>query len=611
MTFTPLNLDDKNSGLWLNCKEGSFKENSFTLSNSVLSSCEKDSPVWKFAFSEGKYNAEKEWLHLYHPRVYAGDVPVFYLPYFGFPTSDERQSGLLIPKIGLSEDEGFYYEQPIYFVLGKSYDLELTPQIRTSRGYGLYSTFRFVDSKYSKGSFTAGYFKEFDDYIDTFDLYYKQHYGYDLNYENSSLLASENSSLTDGLYLDIHSLSDVDYINLKESSIVDSNVTPYIESTVNYGLSSSFNFFGLYLKSYEDLTQVGDSDSLNTMPSVQYHYFTDRAFKLPIYYNVDYRYNNFESESGLSVEQHQVEIPVSIHFSNIFDLFHFNVSRDIYVSKFNYKSSFQTNNSYIDKVDDSSDKVILYMDVAKPYKEFWHVIQMNFSYENPSDRNIEYIDGYENDGISGYAINTYDEKSYIKLPVEAYENRSLGFQQNLFDMSGREILFHKVDAHKSLDNSIDSWWLTHDTKLCINGDDSISNYFVMSLDTKEIERSVTSFNFSDEKTTFAFNHFYRNSDSVISESLGVNGKYIVNKKYSMFGIMDYDVESEVLRRGEIGFSMKENCWDYTVSYKHTTSSLLNSSGGIDTFTDNILFVRINLASLGGVEQDFEIMREKQ
>lgn len=52
--------------------------------------------------------------------------------------------------VGFSEKEGFYYEQALFIAEQNWWDLELKPQIRTNRGSGLYSTFRFVDSKTSK-----------------------------------------------------------------------------------------------------------------------------------------------------------------------------------------------------------------------------------------------------------------------------------------------------------------------------------------------------------------------------------------------------------------------------------------------------------------------------
>ena len=52
------------------------------------------------------------WFNMYNARLYIYDIPVFYTPYFGYSLDTTRQTGLLMPSVGISSDEGFYYEQP-------------------------------------------------------------------------------------------------------------------------------------------------------------------------------------------------------------------------------------------------------------------------------------------------------------------------------------------------------------------------------------------------------------------------------------------------------------------------------------------------------------------
>lgn len=93
-------------------------------------------------------------------------IPQFFIYLiFGFSADTHRQSGLLIPKIVLKSSEGLYYEQPIYIATQENWDLELDPQIRTNRGFGLYSTLRFLDSPYSTGELNFGAFRENSSYF--------------------------------------------------------------------------------------------------------------------------------------------------------------------------------------------------------------------------------------------------------------------------------------------------------------------------------------------------------------------------------------------------------------------------------------------------------------
>lgn len=59
-------------------------------------------------------------------------VPVMWTPYFAHadPTAD-RASGLLVPRVRLSNRRGFSYEQPYLWVISPSADLVVSPQINT------------------------------------------------------------------------------------------------------------------------------------------------------------------------------------------------------------------------------------------------------------------------------------------------------------------------------------------------------------------------------------------------------------------------------------------------------------------------------------------------
>ena len=95
-------------------------------------------------------------------RFLEKDIPIFYLPYLGFSLNKTRSSGFLRPQFGFSANEGFLFTQPYYQTLGLSADLEIDPTIRTKRGKGIYSTFRFVHSPTSKGEFKIGEFRDLE-----------------------------------------------------------------------------------------------------------------------------------------------------------------------------------------------------------------------------------------------------------------------------------------------------------------------------------------------------------------------------------------------------------------------------------------------------------------
>jgi len=84
-----------------------------------------------------------------HVRVALGGMPVFYAPYFSFPIDDRRQSGILTPSFGMSEELGADVSIPYYLNLAPNYDATITPRIMSRRGLMLAGEFRYLTKNHS------------------------------------------------------------------------------------------------------------------------------------------------------------------------------------------------------------------------------------------------------------------------------------------------------------------------------------------------------------------------------------------------------------------------------------------------------------------------------
>ena len=164
-TFKPFYLLDNASQVWLSGDKGCALNKDIDISSGVVSGCDPKNPLWQIEFSSSDYNSKTKWLNIYNAILYIYDIPVLYTPYFGYSLDTTRRTGFLTPSFGYSNAEGVYFEQPFYIAEQNWWDLEFKPQIRTNRGSGIYSTFRFVDSKYSQGELTSGIFKEKTEYF--------------------------------------------------------------------------------------------------------------------------------------------------------------------------------------------------------------------------------------------------------------------------------------------------------------------------------------------------------------------------------------------------------------------------------------------------------------
>ncbi len=75
------------------------------------------------------------------------DIPIIYLPYLSFPTTDQRKTGLLTPNLGRSSKRGLEISLPYYWNLAPNMDLTTTPTLLAKRGIQLSTELRFLNSR--------------------------------------------------------------------------------------------------------------------------------------------------------------------------------------------------------------------------------------------------------------------------------------------------------------------------------------------------------------------------------------------------------------------------------------------------------------------------------
>ncbi|WP_224247895.1 LPS-assembly protein LptD [Hyalangium gracile] len=152
--------------------------NAFQVDDLAFTPCEcgPGEPSWRVEANNANV-AMGERAILTWPVVYVHSVPVFALPWLYLPLA-ERRSGLLVPRPTTSGLNGFSIDQPVFFTLGRSYDITFTPGYYTGasrenhdlgggitrleprytgiRGPRLLTEFRYVPSEQTRGRATLG-----------------------------------------------------------------------------------------------------------------------------------------------------------------------------------------------------------------------------------------------------------------------------------------------------------------------------------------------------------------------------------------------------------------------------------------------------------------------
>jgi len=140
---------------------------------------------------QGSYTTcdDEEWrlrsdnIHLMHDRglgtsthtwLEVGGVPVFYFPWFMFPITDERMTGMLPPTIGSSDGNGTEVALPIYLNIHPQLDMTITPHSYTRRGLQWQNELRYL-THYGEGE---RFYERLDDKVygdERFQIEFEHH----------------------------------------------------------------------------------------------------------------------------------------------------------------------------------------------------------------------------------------------------------------------------------------------------------------------------------------------------------------------------------------------------------------------------------------------------
>lgn len=132
-------------------------------------------------------------------------VPILGAPYFTFPLSDERKSGLLPPAINLDNISGLELTLPYYLNIAPNLDATLYPTLMSKRGVDLGAELRYLEPQYSGVARGA--------YMPSDQLRNADRWGYTLQHTQrlTDALGRIGGRGSAGLSLNLNRVSDDDY----------------------------------------------------------------------------------------------------------------------------------------------------------------------------------------------------------------------------------------------------------------------------------------------------------------------------------------------------------------------------------------------------------------
>ncbi len=582
-TFAPLFFFDDVSNIWMSCESAKSNPKFYLTKKSIVSSCNVQDPDWKIDFSSGELNRQNNFLSIYNALFYAGNIPVLYLPYFSFSVDKTRRTGLLRPKYGWESSDGLYFMQPIYFAPYINWDLEVDPQIRTNRGFGVNSTFRYIDSPYSNLVAQAGMFSESNDYVKKNSLVNSNHYGFELKYDRSQLF-SKNFSQDDedGLYLDFTYLNDIDYLNTKEDNPPVYN--KLVTSTLNYYFQKDLDYYGIYAKYYIDTAKESNSDTLQELPTLHYHRFSNSILLDNLLYSIDLKAKNYERKKGLNAIQYELNAPFTYYFSLLNDYLHFSISENIYMTYADY-SNENISSSY-GQYYRNYHKFSMYSELSKAYDNFYHTIYLDLDYVVPSK---EQRTGFFADFIP---IDT-EEKS-LTLNLAEYFYNSMGDKKISHTLKQQYYFSNYKYKYGDLENNI---------KIYFSNKIDFSNIIFYSYEFSKFSKIQNSLNYANDFFNATIVHTYENTPVSDTSFITLSLSTDYYRNYNIFTSVDYDLKNDFFKSWKIGFKKKKKCWDYSIVYSENTTPQLTSSTQ-NSIKKKGIYIMFNLYPLGSIDYTF-------
>ena len=605
----PVFLMDNSSNIWSNSKEANKDKDLITLENSILSSCDCIDPIWSIRSSSSDYDTEAMWMNTYNPRLYIKNVPVFYLPYFGFPTDTTRRTGLLLPTMGYSSSEGFLYSQPIFIAPADNYDIELIPQIRTQRGYGSYANFRYADSPDSMLNLKTGYFKEFNNYRREEKLENSEHYGLDIDYERKNIFSTKKEH-QDGVFTSVRYLNDIEYIILKED---DGNLgtDKKVESKVNYFYNTPEYYGGVYGKYYIDASKKSNANTLQELPQVQFHSYNKELFLENLIYSIDTKAQNFTRKEGLNAKIYDITVPISYTKNILDDYMYLGVENRTILTQYDYSNSLYNNLRYEDgTLIQNRTSFIVGTDLIKPYSDYIHTLNLNASYDIPEnlrkDGDLYNITVKENQPLK------YDELSVFPT-LQEQKTIKLSLNQSIYDKENlKQFINHKM-SQSILYNSVDEpKFQDLDNYVKINHDyGSLSGKVVYNMDDNKVVEGSFDNSLSYEDLTFSAGYYYsKKTNNEFNtrddlESYRLSTSYKLAKDYSIKYYENYDLQEKRRNRQGIGLNIDDSCWNLDLLLeKEITprSRYVQSTRSYDSYEQTIVYAVLMLKPIGGIRQ---------
>lgn len=267
-------------------------ENRYRIREGSFTTCDAVRPPWKFTVKELEVTIEGYGIAK-GPTFYLEGIPSLYLPWGIFPVKRERQTGLLLPRVGYSERYGPEIKNAFFWAMTKDMDSTLYLDYLGKRGFKEGLEYRYAFTQETRGQANL-YF--IDDQVlhknrYAFFIQHQQKFPYDF------YIKSNINHISDNRY---HRDFDED---LSGEAKIDSRSREQLRSTLFGGKNWDRFSFLTEAAVFKDLTKRSNDETIQKLPQVSFHAHPQSLFNTPLFFDGGISYSHFWREKG--VEAHR------------------------------------------------------------------------------------------------------------------------------------------------------------------------------------------------------------------------------------------------------------------------------------------------------------------
>lgn len=619
-SLSSLYLQNNQTGLWISADKASSQDQIYHFREGVISGCDIQTPVWHLDVSSGSFDQNNGNLTLWNARAYLGKMPFLYVPYMSFSTNNERKSGILYPNFSYIDREGFYYSQPIYIAPQEFWDITLDPQIRTSRGLGFSGEFRLATPKNNLLFFQTKYFYNSKKYVQKYSLKNQHIYGFDLSFKthNGTGLFDKFPTLFDGFFIDLSFMNDIDYLRIDNA---EKKITNRINtSKINYFFRSQDHYLGIYNKYFFDFTSLDNKETLQLLPGVQYHKFSDSLFWKHLIYSLDFETNNITRPRGYKYVENSIDLPLSVDFPLFNNYISLGLATDLSFTNISFYDSSKMIVPGGGKPSKSANfftanyVATLNSDIARDYGSFLHTIQFNAKVAGPYYRyNTEMFDSKIYQAYSKEVNQTqYIYNLWNPLSIVDFDTNKpifeLKLSQYFYLLNGRTAFYYNVSQRLNLESKEFLFSSSMQNEIGtspIEGLD-IKGTLYYSFLHRAIDSASINLNFSRWRLNGTFGYYYKNiftSNNINTDANFLN--FSLKNDFGYFGFggdMNYDFINNQVKDWSLTLSTDIKCFGISFKFGQEFTPMITDRPNqpIETITNNYVKVEFRVIPLGAV-----------